>query len=455
MIRLKNGGKPSITTPLLAATTVLLIAANVLLGIILIRQSSRSMQSLIRARMLDIANTAASMLDGDTMRDMTAEDIASPKYNEQLRILRTFLDHIELSYIYCIRDEGDKFSFTIDPDPDHPGEFGEEIEYTKALDNAAHGTADVDEEPTEDRWGRFYSAYSPIFDGYGRVAGIVGVDFSAEWYESRTRDHLVAVVIVCTASTLIGIVLAFTVTSRIRRRFNELYDEMNNLSKDFEDLNHLITLDKEDAVAPNTDTEQPSRGRTDEIAMLGDQIRTFQTKLRQYITYVNSQAYTDTMTGVGSKTAYLKKVRHIDKDIAAGRAEFAVVVFDINGLKKVNDNYGHEMGDKLIIETASLIKRIFGAGNIYRIGGDEFIAVLEHSTEDDISTLFARLDGAVAEYNKVCTLPVSISLSKGANVSEADSAGYNQVFKKADEAMYADKAEYYRQRKAQENGDAE
>lgn len=181
----------------------------------------------------------------------------------------------------------------------------------------------------------------------------------------------------------------------------------------------------------------------------------FPTKLRQYITYVNSQAYTDTMTGVGSKTAYLKKVRHIDKDIAAGRAEFAVVVFDINGLKKVNDNYGHEMGDKLIVETASLIKRIFGAGNIYRIGGDEFIAVLEHSTEDDISTLFARLDGAVAEYNKVCTLPVSISLSKGANVSEADSAGYNQVFKKADEAMYADKAEYYRQRKAQENGDAE
>lgn len=278
MIRLKNGGKLSITTPLLAATTVLLIAANVLLGIILIRQSSRSMQSLIRARMLDIANTAASMLDGDTMRDMTAEDVASPKYNEQLRILRTFLDHIELSYIYCIRDEGDKFSFTIDPDPDHPAEFGEEIEYTKALDNAAHGTADVDEEPSEDRWGRFYSAYSPIFDGYGRVAGIVGVDFSAEWYESRTRDHLVAVVIVCTASTLIGIVLAFTVTSRIRRRFNELYDEMNDLSKDFEDLNHLITLDKEDAVAPNTDTEQPSRGRTDEIAMLGDQIRTFQSK---------------------------------------------------------------------------------------------------------------------------------------------------------------------------------
>ena len=389
------------------------------------------------------------------VKDLQADDVNTPEYQQALSILRSFQDNIELEYIYGIRDEGDRFSFTIDPSDD-PGEFGEEIKATDALIKASRGTAAVDEEPYHDRWGTFYSSYSPVFDSEGNVACIVAVDFSAKWYEERIRKTVTTVIIVGTASTLLSIMLAFTVTARIRRRFTELYREMNSLAHDFSDLNSLIHTEQEDRSSEGTLKERDEK--TDEITMLGDQIRTMQSELKQYVTYVHAQAYTDTMTGVGSKTAYLKKISRLQKLIQEGNADFAVAVFDMNGLKIVNDNYGHEMGDTFIIETADIIKSVFGAVRVYRIGGDEFIAVLENVTAGEIKTMFAEIDVAVIELNIRQIYPVQLTISKGAELFSAKrDTDYNQVFKRADEAMYRDKALFYRRIKplTEETGEGE
>ena len=437
--------KISITTPLLAATVVLLIVANLLLGVVLMRQSRNSMRSLIRARMLDISNTAADMIDGDTYETLTADDVDTPEYQQTLKVLRSFLDNIELEYIYGVRQEGDKFVFTIDPDDD-PAVFGEEIETTEAMLNAAKGKADVDNVPYSDRWGRFYSSYSPIFNSKGEVVGMVAVDFSAEWYESRIKKQLTAVVLVCSASTILGILMAVILSARIRRRLTELYDEMNSLAHDFEDLNKLIESDEE-KIRPETDAEDTASGKRkkrDEIAELGRQIRMLQTEMRQYITYVRSQAYTDSMTGVGSKASYLKKVRKLNQLIEENKADFAVAVFDLNGLKHVNDNFGHETGDKFIIGAAMAIKGVFGISNVYRIGGDEFIAVLEKSSAEDIKKKFKSLDRIIYDLNLAKAYPVEMAIAMGFEVySPGKDTDYQQVFKRADEAMYSCKCRYY------------
>lgn len=436
--------KLSITTPLLAATTVLLVFANLLLGIVLTRQSTNAMRSLIRARMLDISNTAADMIDGDAYEKLTAEDVDTPEYQQTLRTLHSFLDNIELSYIYGVRQEGDKFVFTIDPDDD-PGIFGEQIETTEALINASKGKADVDKVPYTDRWGRFYSSYSPIFNSKGEVVGMVAVDFSAEWYESRIKKQLFVVVTVCIASTIVGILMAFTLSARLRRRFNSLYDEMNDLAMDFAKLNKLIETDEGEPIQYTGVTSASEKDpKLDEISELGSQVRMLQTGLRQYLTRVRSQAYTDSMTGVGSKTAYLNKVEKLGKLIAGGSADFAVAVFDINGLKHVNDNFGHEMGDKFIIGAAETIKGVFGTSNIYRIGGDEFIAVLENSSAEQIKEQFASVGKAIDELNSAKVYPTMLAVSMGAEVySPERETDYQQVFKRADEAMYRCKCEYY------------
>ena len=439
MIVKKN--KLSITTPLLAATTVLLIFANLLLGIVLMRQSRHSMRSLIRARMLDVSNTAADMIDGDTYEKLTAEDVDTPEYQQTLRTLRSFLDNIELEYIYGVRQEGDRFVFTIDP-ADDAAEFGEEIETTEALLSAAKGKADVDDVPYSDRWGRFYSSYSPIFNSKGEVVGMIAVDFSADWYESRIKKQMTAVVLVCSASTIVGILMAFTLSARLRKRFNTLYDEMNDLANDFKDLSKLIQTDDIKLAAA-----EPSEGhgKNDELTELGGRIRVLRSELRQYITYVRSQAYSDQMTGVGSKTAYLNKVKKLNRLIAENGADFAVAVFDINGLKNVNDNFGHEMGDRFITGAAKSIKEVFGASNVYRIGGDEFIAVVENSSAGQMRENFKGVEKAIDELNRAKAFPAELAVSMGADVYvRGKDTDYQQVFKRADEAMYSCKCEYYK-----------
>ena len=103
---------------------IFLFIVNISMGLVLTVESSEAMKDLIRDRMLDISNTAASMIDGDTLRDIQAEDVDTPEYQEILKTLTYYQDNINLKYIYCIRDMGDKnFVFTIDPTVVDPGSF--------------------------------------------------------------------------------------------------------------------------------------------------------------------------------------------------------------------------------------------------------------------------------------------------------------------------------------------
>ncbi|MBO4336517.1 MAG: diguanylate cyclase [Lachnospiraceae bacterium] len=183
----------------------------------------------------------------------------------------------------------------------------------------------------------------------------------------------------------------------------------------------------------------------DEIGQLADSIRSMQKELREYITYVHEQAYTDAMTGVGNKTAYLEMVKRINRKIEEKLADFAVVVFDINGLKKINDDHGHEYGDMLITDSAELIKNVFGVENVYRIGGDEFIVVMERKNKADINAYMQKMTIALENFNassKKYSWPLAISKGAAVYIQDSDNA-YREVFKRADEQMYQDKAAYY------------
>lgn len=141
-----------------------LLAVNVSLGYLLMSQAKKSIITLMQTRMLDISNTAAAMIDGDALERVTPADEGTQDYESIMRTLTYFQDNIDLKYIYCIRDMGDgKFSFGLDPTVEDPGEFGSPIVYTDALYKASQGTPAADDKYYEDAWGRFYSAYSPVF----------------------------------------------------------------------------------------------------------------------------------------------------------------------------------------------------------------------------------------------------------------------------------------------------
>lgn len=125
----------------------ILLAANALLGFVLTRQSQSTIKDLLQVRMLDVAKTAADMLDGDKLKKLTAEDKASPDYLHVKNTLGIFRDNIALDYIYCVQKKGEKeFVFSVDPAWVDPGEFGSPVVYTDALNQASMGKAGVDEE---------------------------------------------------------------------------------------------------------------------------------------------------------------------------------------------------------------------------------------------------------------------------------------------------------------------
>ena len=433
-------------TKLIVLLSILLLLANALLGWVLYVHSKDALSSIIQERMLDISNSAADFLDGDIMGKLQAEDVNTEEYQEQLNILATFQDNIALEYIYGIRKmEDGSFTFTIDPAPVDPGEFGSPIVTTDALVSASNGVAMVDKEAYTDDWGRFYSAYSPIFDSNGNVTGIVGVDFSAEWFDGKLKENTYYVVFGCVISMIVGAMVVFILTSQIRHRFEELVDDVEGMASDLKQLtDEAKRIGKIKIKSSNVDDNNTEEKNADDIDRVKNQISKMHAELKDYLSYVKVQAYKDGMTGVNNKSAYLELVHHIQNDIKEGNADFSIVVFDINGLKKVNDFFGHEEGDRIIISSAQAITEAFGEDNIFRIGGDEFIAVMPEKNESDIEECYVLLDKAIDEINNSeSPLSMPLSISRGMAVFTSGDADYKEVFKRADNEMYKNKAEYY------------
>ena len=115
---------------------------------------------------------------------------------------------------------------------------------------------------------------------------------------------------------------------------------------------------------------------------------------------------------------------------------FALFLVDINGLKKVNDVYGHQFGNKLIVETTNILVQVFGHDNVYRIGGDEFSVILKNTTEEFCQILVERFYKEIAE--KTQDIKISVAMGFG-NYDSAIDESYESFFKRIDEEMYHNK----------------
>ena len=372
---------------------ILLILSNIFMGITLMTMSKNALRKQIEQRMLDIANTAAYQLNGDDLKNISADDAGTEKYERALNTLRSFQINIQLDYIYAIRAEGDDtFIFTIDPDPEDPEEFGAPIETTDALCKAAKGTPGVDKTPTTDEWGRFYSAYSPVYDSNGEITAIVGVDFDADWYDGELNNHKIVVVALSMFAITVCIVLAF-ILHAIRAE-----GEKNEYRKKLEE-----TLERE-------------------------QVQEQELGSARYL------AYTDPLTGVKSKHAYLEAIEKLENEISGETPkEFGVIVFDLNGLKMINDTLGHEAGDGYIKAGCELICRKFCHSPVFRIGGDEFVVLLEGSDYLIRDGLLADFDSIIEE--NLVNGEVVVSTGMDIFVPGEDSC-YSDVFDRADKKMY-------------------
>ena len=436
----------SFTTKYTAIVCVLLIVAVTAVSAVLMIESNLSMKSLLRRHMISVADTAAASVDGDFLGRMTADDVGSDEYNRIVSTLLLIKDaqkDSDIKYIYTVKRAGDHFVFTVDPDPDNPADFEEDVVKTDGQDLAWSGTSATDKEQYEDEWGCYYSAWSPIRDSKGEIVGLVGMDFVADWYDGQVASHTRVVLIIGLLALAGGLLIMFMLTAQLRRKFMMLSSEMSILSEYVMELSEEIK-DHSTKTGYVPEALIDAAGH-DTIEQLNHKIRDMRSKLREYLDYIHAQAYTDTMTGVANKSSYLAKKDEINKQINNGTASFAVAVFDINDLKGTNDNYGHECGDRIITDSAAIIGRVFPFDSLYRIGGDEFIAILFGMSEEELNAKFAELDEVVEHFNEhEKDYAMTLSFSRGGSVYQPGvDAAFKETFKRADQAMYDNKKEHY------------
>lgn len=155
------------------------------------------------------------------------------------------------------------------------------------------------------------------------------------------------------------------------------------------------------------------------------------------IKLARQKAYKDALTNVKNKLAYLETLAELETDIESGKlTEYGVAVFDVNGLKAINDTLGHDVGDEYIKNGCSLICRLFEHSPIFRIGGDEFVAILrgdDYARREELVEAFRKRIDENRENG-------SVIVASGLAVYDAlTDDSYNDVFKRADKDMYRQK----------------
>lgn len=159
-------------------------------------------------------------------------------------------------------------------------------------------------------------------------------------------------------------------------------------------------------------------------------------------------AFTDELTGLSNRMAFREDLdKRVMQDKATGEEKIlptVVYMFDLNDLKKCNDTYGHDYGDKYIKMAADALKKIFvQEGKCYRIGGDEFCAWAPYTSQEEIDQRLQVLEQDVQEMNdRGFVVTVSIAVGYAIYREGEDGSGLYSTMKRADVMMYERKQAY-------------
>ena len=156
---------------------------------------------------------------------------------------------------------------------------------------------------------------------------------------------------------------------------------------------------------------------------------------------INIQKDMDDMTGLKNKGALTHAINEYLADATKNKG--IMLMLDLNDFKKVNDKYGHDVGDSVINQFGAYLAEFFGDDDILgRFGGDEFIVFIKNTDDPDKASEVARnIIKNVSEHVKLPDDATKVSVSIGVAIYHGEEKNYSELFKKADVALYQTKAD--------------
>jgi len=162
---------------------------------------------------------------------------------------------------------------------------------------------------------------------------------------------------------------------------------------------------------------------------------TEQTKIEEALKHI---AYNDVLTSLPNRVLLADRLHQAMSHAKRSEQELAVVFLDLDGFKTINDKYGHEIGDQLLISLARHMKHVLREGDTFaRLGGDEFVAVLLDMNMENSESMLIRLLAVAGQPIDVGDHVLQVSASLGVTFyPQAEDIDPDQLLRQADQAMY-------------------
>lgn len=458
-------------------TILLIVSIGLLIGVIAVLIYGRGIHDLVRTQYanqsIDIANTVAVELESDCVERLRkavcdiyenadhvvlSDQWGTPAFedyislfsdiekSEDYLVLRDHLrriqdvNRVDCLYITWLDVENECLVYLVDgayEDPCPPGcvdpIYGD---FSETLKHPELGFAPNITNTPEYGW--IVATDMPIFDEEGTVLAYAAVDMSMnDIMNAEHRFLLIVSGILFAVTVLVCIFGIWLVTRFIVRPINALSQaamQYTAASHRFSELN----IKHGDEIGVLADSmvrmEQDIDGYIENLTKTRDEL----VSAREHAERMDLAANIDALTKVRNKRAYdVDAIR-----FNVGKTDYALVMIDLNDLKIINDTYGHEKGNNSIKALCQVICRIFRYSVVYRLGGDEFLVILENDDFQDREALVAQFQEEIRKTSEDETLPPWERISAAIGCAEYDpekDGNIDAVFNRADKKMYENK----------------
>ncbi|WP_207637879.1 GGDEF domain-containing protein [Butyrivibrio sp. XBB1001] len=419
-------------------------------------------------RMLDILNYVDSHIDVEDLSECVESGEESEKFTALMAFMDSIMEDFNIHYLYIVRPvlEDDRMVMMnvisadtaigreTDPDGYYLGFVLEDV-YDRETLELYQQHLDMDEISyfkNFSSWGYDYTALKPLINADGEHFAALCVDIEVDDVQRAIKTYTVFNVILI---VVLGIMFVTLFILWMNRNITEPLVRLEKSVVSFAERSHEQTnpdlLSYDD---PHIHTKNEVESLSNAVNLMSIDMRNYVRNIiaaedrvrdmKNQVTHMDMLAYQDALTHVKNKAWYDKIEERVNADIEAGKARFAILMADLNNLKKINDNYGHEHGNDYIFGACHIICVIFDHSPVFRIGGDEFVVLMENRDYDDKDKLIEELKLAYEETSKDESKEPWERYSSAIGVAVFDSAVdkcMNDVFKRADEAMYKHKQE--------------
>ncbi|MET0387256.1 MAG: PAS domain S-box protein, partial [Polyangiales bacterium] len=167
----------------------------------------------------------------------------------------------------------------------------------------------------------------------------------------------------------------------------------------------------------------------------------YEAELKAQADLLRTLSLRDELTGLYNRRGFLELSGQQLRNAARHQRQSALFFADLNGMKRINDNLGHEIGDQAIAATGKLLAKCFRESDIVaRLGGDEFAIFAADCDADGVIVITQRVQRAVVAFNASSSAPFELSISVGAAIHQpAASSDLDTLMARADAAMYEQK----------------